>query len=102
MFIPEKKDPKLPRVFNPPEFIRNIWGKWFCLLDSYGVLTCIVIMLLLSSLNKYKENDVHSEFSVFTTAGPDWQVKTQYFQSVRSSIGAAVHSSSTKLLKTLL
>lgn len=26
VFVPEKKDPKLPRVFNPPEFIRNIWG----------------------------------------------------------------------------
>jgi hypothetical protein len=26
VFIPEKPQPKLPRVFNPPEFIRNIWG----------------------------------------------------------------------------
>ena len=24
--IPECPDPKNPRVFNPPEFIRNIWG----------------------------------------------------------------------------
>jgi hypothetical protein len=26
VFIPEKSEPKLPRVFNPPEFVRNIWG----------------------------------------------------------------------------
>merc|ERR1711982_112064 len=24
--IPERPEAKLPRVFNPPEFIRNIWG----------------------------------------------------------------------------
>lgn len=24
--IPDRADPKLPKVFNPPEFIRNIWG----------------------------------------------------------------------------
>ena len=26
VFIPEKAEEKVPRVFNPPEFIRNIWG----------------------------------------------------------------------------
>jgi len=25
-FIPDKPTEKLPRVFNPPEFVRNIWG----------------------------------------------------------------------------
>lgn len=25
-FIPEKPEEKLPRVFKPPEFVRNIWG----------------------------------------------------------------------------
>jgi uncharacterized protein YdaU (DUF1376 family) len=25
-FIPDKPAEKLPRVFNPPEFVRNIWG----------------------------------------------------------------------------
>lgn len=25
-FIPEKPEAKLPRVFKPPEFVRNIWG----------------------------------------------------------------------------
>jgi hypothetical protein len=25
-YIPEKPAEKLPRVFNPPEFVRNIWG----------------------------------------------------------------------------
>ncbi|KAK2185904.1 hypothetical protein NP493_217g01020 [Ridgeia piscesae] len=26
VFIPEKREGKLPKVFNPPEFVRNIWG----------------------------------------------------------------------------
>ena len=27
VYIPDARDPKLPRVFKPPEFIRNVWGK---------------------------------------------------------------------------
>ncbi|KAK2165082.1 hypothetical protein LSH36_55g07007 [Paralvinella palmiformis] len=26
VYIPDARDPKLPRVFKPPEFIRNVWG----------------------------------------------------------------------------
>ena len=25
-YVPERPEEKLPRVFNPPEFIRNVWG----------------------------------------------------------------------------
>ena len=28
--IPDRADEKLPRVFNPPEFIRNVWGEYSC------------------------------------------------------------------------
>ena len=28
VFIPEKREGKLPKVFNPPEFVRNIWGTY--------------------------------------------------------------------------
>ena len=27
VFIPEKKDPKLPRAFQPHEYVRNVMGK---------------------------------------------------------------------------
>ena len=35
VFIPEAKDAKLPRVFTPPEFIRNVWGRYHALFLDY-------------------------------------------------------------------
>ena len=33
VFIPEKREGKLPKVFNPPEFVRNIWGMYSVLIS---------------------------------------------------------------------
>ena len=33
--VPDAREEKLPRVFNPPEFIRNIWGMYQYIDNEY-------------------------------------------------------------------
>jgi hypothetical protein len=35
VFIPEKKESKLPRAFQPHEFVRNVMGNEICFLKKY-------------------------------------------------------------------
>jgi len=41
VFIPEKKEMKLPRAFQPHEFVRNVMGK---------AISCFIILLIYSIL----------------------------------------------------
>ncbi len=35
VFIPEKKEAKLPRAFQPHEFVRNVMGNEICFFKKY-------------------------------------------------------------------